>query len=256
MRIPNLVFAIAVWSRHRDAFVNKWGAEIGGIILEPIMMLGAIGFGLGQFVAEFEEGVSYAEYVAPGILAGYTMFHALFEGTYGAYMRMSMQKVFGGILATPVEVQDLVVGEILWGATRSFMTSIAILSVASILGLVMSPWALLVVPSGFLSGLAFASIALCITGVAPTLGSLQNVFTLFATPMFFLSGIFFPISSLPGGVQIVVWALPLTQAVHLIRGLTMGDVTITHLFAAMGLLLHILIFGMLACVLMRRRIVV
>jgi lipooligosaccharide transport system permease protein len=244
-----------VWRRHRDAFVRNWTGETGGVVLEPLIILGAIGFGLGQFVGEFESGVPYAQYVAPGIIASYAMFHALFEGTYGAFLRMSMHRVFDSILSTPVEVEDLVLGEALWGATRSIMTSVAVLVVASGLGLVASPWALLVVPAGFLTGLVFAMMALSITAVAPTISSLNNVFTLIATPIFFLSGVFFPVTALPEAVQSAVWVLPLTPAVHLIRGLTLGQVGLAHLASALALVGMAVAFGLLATVLMRRRLV-
>jgi lipooligosaccharide transport system permease protein len=244
-----------VWRRHTDAFRRNWTGETGGIVLEPMVMLGGIGFGLGQFVGSVEGDVPYAEYVAPGIIASYAMFHALFENTFGTYLRMSMHRVFDSILATPVEVEDLVLGEAVWGATRSIMTSVAILAVATGLGLVASPWAVLAVPAGFLTGLVFAMMAVSITAVAPTMSVLNNVFTLLATPMFFVSGVFFPVSTLPEAVQPVVWALPLTPAVHLIRGLTLGDLGLAHLGSAGLLLAEAVAFGLLATFLMRRRLV-
>ncbi|SVE53285.1 uncharacterized protein METZ01_LOCUS506139, partial [marine metagenome] len=90
-------------------------------------------------VGTFEDDVDYATFVNPGIIAGYAMFHALFEGAYGAYLRMSMHRVFDSILATPMQVEDLVLGEMLWGASRSVMTAIAVLIVATGFGLVESP---------------------------------------------------------------------------------------------------------------------
>ena len=124
MEAPNAFYAIAVWRRHRDAFLRNWTTEAGGVLLEPLIVLGAIGFGLGQFVGDFEGDVDYATFVAPGIIAGYAMFHALFEGAYGAYLRMATHRVFDSILATPMQVEDLVLGEMLWGASRSVLTAI------------------------------------------------------------------------------------------------------------------------------------
>ena len=169
---------------------------------------------------------------------------------------MSMHRVFDSILATPVEVEDLVLGEAVWGATRSIMTSVAILGVAIGLGLVASPWAILAIPAGFLTGLVFAMMAICITSVAPTISLLNNVFTVLATPMFFVAGVFFPVETLPDIVRPVVWVLPLTPAVHLIRGLALGDVGLAHLGSAAALVGMAAGFGLLAAVLMRRRLVV
>ena len=111
-------YSFAVWSRHRDAFVKNWTTETGGMVIEPILLLVAIGYGLGQFVGEVDGGVAYAVFVAPGFIAGYAMFHSLLEAGYGAFLRMSMHRIYDNVLATPVGVADLVVGECLWGATR------------------------------------------------------------------------------------------------------------------------------------------
>lgn len=256
MRAPSAIHALAVWRRHWDAFRRNWAGETGGIVLEPLVMLVGIGYGLGQFVGSVEGDVPYARYVAPGIIASYAMFHALFENTFGTYLRMSMHRVFDSILATPVEVEDLVLGEAVWGATRSIMTSVAILAVASALGLVASPWAVLAIPAGFLTGLVFAMMAICITSVVPTMSILNNVFTVLATPMFFVAGVFFPVETVPDIVRPIVWVLPLTPAVHLIRGLTLGDVGLAHLGSAAALVGMAAGFGLLAAVLMRRRLVI
>ena len=255
MEVPNAFFAAAVWRRHRDAFLRNWTTEFGGVLLEPLIVLGAIGFGLGQFVGDIEGDVEYAAFVTPGIIAGYAMFHALFEGAFGAYLRMSMHRVFDSILATPMQVEDLVLGEMLWGASRSVLTAIAVLIVATGFGLVESPLAVLAVPTAFLVGLVFYPIALSATAVAPSINSLNNVFTLLAVPMYFLSGIFFPVSGLPDWIEPIVWVLPLTPASHLMRGLILGDLDITHLWSLLALVAMAVLFGILATYLMRRRLV-
>ena len=255
MEAPNAFYAAAVWRRHRDAFLRNWTTEFGGVLLEPLIVLGAIGFGLGQFVGDIEGDVEYAAFVTPGIIAGYAMFHALFEGAFGAYLRMSMHRVFDSILATPMQVEDLVLGEMLWGASRSVLTAIAVLIVATGFGLVESPLAILVVPTAFLVGLVFYPIALSATALAPSINSLNNVFTLLAVPMYFLSGIFFPVSGLPNWVEPIVWMLPLTPAAHLMRGLILGDLDITHLWALLALIAMAVVFGIIATHLMRRRLV-
>lgn len=247
-------YSLSVWSRHRDAFRQHWTTEAGGMVVEPIILLVAIGYGLGQFVGEVSEGVDYATFVAPGFIASYAMFHSMLEAGYGAYMRMSMHRVYDNILATPVGVPDLVLGECLWGATRSIMSSSAVLSVAAALGLVSSPWAVLVVPAGFLTGLAFYGLGLCYTAKARSIGSINNIVSLFALPMFYISGVFFPLSALPGAVQVLAWALPLTPATYLIRGLTMGELAYTHILAALELVAYATVFGLLAVRLLRRRL--
>lgn len=247
-------YSFAVWARHRDAFLKNWTTETGGMVIEPVLLLVAIGYGLGQFVGEVDGGVGYAEFVAPGFIAGYAMFHSLLEAGYGAFLRMSMHRIYDNVLATPVGVSDLVVGECLWGATRSAMSSVAVLSVAAALGLVSSPWALLILPAGFLTGLAFYGMGLCYTSIAPSIASVNNLVSIFALPMFYVSGIFFPLSALPDAVQVIAWALPLTPAAYLIRGLFMGDLGPTHLLAILELAAYAAAFTTLAVRLVRRRL--
>ncbi len=255
MEAPNAFYAVAVWRRHRDAFLRNWTTEAGGVFLEPLIVLGAFGYGLGQFVGEFEGDLSYAAYITPGLIAGYAMFHALFEGAYGAYLRLSMHRVFNSMLATPMQVEDLVLGEMIWGASRSVLTAIAVLVVAMGFGLIESPLAALAVPAAFLVGLVFFPMALSATAVVPSINSLNNVFTVVAVPMYFVSGIFFPVSSLPDWMEPIVWALPLTASAHLMRGLVLGGLDMTHLYAFLALVGMVVAFGLLATFLMRRRLI-
>lgn len=256
MQAPNAFYAVAVWRRHRDAFLRNWTTETGGVILEPLIILGAFGYGLGRFVDEFQGDISYAAYITPGLIAGYAMFHALFEGTYGAYLRLSMHRVFDSMLATPMQVEDLVLGETLWGASRSVLTAVAVLAVALAFNLIESPLAVLAIPTAFLVGLVFYPMALCATAVVPSINSLNNVFTVIAVPMYFVSGIFFPVSSLPDWLEPVVWALPLTASAHLMRGLVLGPLDVTHLYAFVALAAMIAVFWLLATHLMRRRLII
>ena len=255
MEAPNAFYAVAVWRRHRDAFLRNWTTEAAGVFLEPLIILGAFGYGLGQFVGEVEGDISYAAFIMPGLIAGYAMFHALFEGTYGAYLRLSMHRVFDSMLATPMQVEDLVLGETLWGASRSVLTAIAVLVAALGFGLIESPLAVLAIPTAFLVGLVFYPMALCATAVVPSINSLNNVFTVVAVPMYFVSGIFFPVSGLPDWAEPVVWALPLTASAHLMRGLVLGPLDMTHLYAFLALVAMMVFFGLLATHLMRRRLI-
>ena len=118
-----------------------------GFFAEPFLILLAMGLGLGTYVV-LDEGQRYIEFIAPGIVAAYAMFSASFECTYGSFVRMKFQKTYDAIIATPLNLEDVVAGEIFWGATRSLLTACAILVIAAAFGLVNSPWALLVLPLG------------------------------------------------------------------------------------------------------------
>ena len=176
-----------VWQRNRDAFLRAWKVEIGGIAIEPIIMFVAIGFGLGAYIQDIGE-LSYAEFLAPGVIASYAMFHATYDSAWGAYLRMETHHVYEAVLFTPLGPEDIVVGEVMWSATRAAVSSTAVLAVAAAFGLVSSPLAVLVIPCAYLIGVAIASISMVFTATVTTIGALTNYFTLFILPMFYVSG--------------------------------------------------------------------
>ena len=243
-----------VWQRNRDSFLRSWKVEIGGVAIEPFIVLLAIGFGLGAYVESFGD-LTYAQFVAPGIVASYAMFHATFDSTYGAYLRMETHHIYDAMLFTPLSPEDIVLGEVLWGATRSVATAVAVLGAALIFGLVGSPLAVLAIPSAYLIGLTFASISMVLTATATTIGAMNNFFTLFITPMFFFSAVFFPLERLPEGVQKAAWALPLTPAVALVRALITGDTSWAMVLWAAELLAFTLVALYIASSFMRRRLI-
>ena len=211
--------SLRVWQRNRDVFFKLWHTEVPGFFAEPVLILLAMGVGLGTYVVL---GGSYLEFIAPGILAAYAMFSSASECTYGSFVRMKYQRTFDAIIATPVNMEDVVAGEIFWGATRSLLTTLAILIVIAAFGLVHSPWALLTIPLSVLAGLMFSSIALVVTSVAPTIYTFNYFFTLFITPMFFFSGVFFPLDAFSPTVQKLCWISPLTPVANLSRALVSG----------------------------------
>ena len=191
---------LRVWQRNRDVFLKQWRSEAPGFVIEPFLVLLAMGVGLGTYVA-LDEGQRYVDFIAPGIVAGYGMFSATFECTYGSFVRMKVQRTYDAIIATPLNIEDVAAG----------------------FGLVHSPWAVLVIPLSLLSGIMFASIALLFTSLAPSIYSFNYYFTLFMTPMFFFSGVFFPLDSLSPLVQHLSWIAPLTPVANLARALMSGD---------------------------------
>ena len=211
-----------VWRRNRDVFFKLWRSEVPGFFAEPLLVLLAMGLGLGTYVV-LEEGERYVEYIAPGIIAAYAMFSASFECTYGSFIRMKYQKTYDAIITTPLNIEDVVAGEIFWGTTRSLLTACVVLVVIAAFGLVASPWAVLAIPLAVLSGLMFASIALFFTSVAPAIYSFNYYFTLFITPMFFFSGVFFPLDAFPTIVQHLSWIAPLTPVANLMRAVVSGQ---------------------------------
>ncbi len=244
---------VPMWQRNRDVFLRLWHAEAPGFVAEPVLILLAMGLGLGAYVG-LVDGQEYIEFIAPGIVSSYAMFSATFECTYGSFWRMERQRTYDAILATPLNVEDVVAGEIFWGATRSFMTGSVILAVAAAFQLVSSPWALLIPILSFLAGIMFSSIAIFFTSLVPSMYSLNYYYTLFITPMFFFSGVFFPLSSFPQIVQTISWIAPLTPVVRLNRALFCGEFHINLLLALAIIIVLTVLFFSISLVTMRRRL--
>jgi len=246
---------IRVWQRNRDVFFKLWRSEAPGFLAEPVIVLLAMGFGLGAYVG-LVDGQRYIEFIAPGIIASYAMFSASFECTYGSFVRMEFQKTYDAIITTPLNVEDVIAGEIFWGATRSLMTGTIILVIAAAFQLVPSPWALLIPILSFLQGIMFASIAIFYTSIVPAIYSFNYYFTLFMTPMFLFSGVFFPLTAFPKIVQTLSWVLPLTPAVHLTRALVNGEIQLELLWALALIIVIAALFFSISLVTMRRRLTV
>ena len=246
---------IRVWQRNRDVFFRLWRSQIPVMVAEPIIILLAMGLGLGTYVG-LVNGQSYIEFVTPGIIAGYAMFSASFECTYGTFIRMEYQRTYDAIIVTPLNIEDVTAGEIFWGATRSLLTGSFILAIAAAFQLVHSPWALLILPVSFLAGIMFSAIAVLYSSLAPSIYSFNYYFSLFITPVFFFSGVFFPLSSFPEIVQRLSWIAPLTPVVQLNRALINGILT-TDLLLALAYIIGLAIaFFAISLKTMRRRLIV
>ncbi|MCH7593509.1 MAG: ABC transporter permease [Chloroflexi bacterium] len=248
-----------VWLRHYTAFKGGWMIEMTGILLEPVFILAAVAFGIGKLVGEVEldgGGVRYAVFVAPGIIVGNAMWHALFECSWGAFRRLQTNRIYDSILAAPVSMRELALGEITWGATRALMTTAAVLAFATAIGLVESPWAIGILGIGLLTGFMFGGFGLIAAAIAPSTHMLTLVFTMVGTPLFFFSGTFFPIGTLPGWVQPIAWSLPLTHPVRIARALAAGDLHMGLLWSLLYLIVAALVFYPVATHLLRRRLLV
>ena len=223
--LPRLTYRVGkVWQRNFDVFTKTATVNFLPSLLEPILYLLAFGYGLGSFIPSIH-GESYIKFIAPALIAIAIMTGAFYECTFGSFVRMYYQKTFDAIIATPISVEEVVAGELLWGATRATINATIVLAVISIFGLISSPLFLLVLPLSFFGGLMFASMAMCFTAAAPNIDFFNFPSFLFVTPMLFLCDTFFPLTSLPKAAQGVAMAiLPLTHIVNVIRIVVSGRV--------------------------------
>ena len=195
-------------------------------IAEPLMWLVAFGYGLGALVGEVSldgQQVPYIIFLASGSVCMSAMNAATFEALYSAFSRMHVQKTWDGIMNAPVRLDDVLLAEMLWAAFKALFTATAILCVMLALGIVQSWKVLLAWPILLVVGITFSCLALIFNALAKGYDFFTYYFTLFLTPMMFLSGVFFPLDNLPEAVRWLAMALPLTQAVALVRPLFMDQ---------------------------------
>lgn len=217
--------AFRVWQRNFSVYTKLYKSSMVLNFVEPVLYLIALGIGLGAFVREIN-GIPYINFIAPGIIASSSMFAATFECTYGTYVRMTYQKTFDAILATPVNIDDLIAGELMWGATKSLIYGTIITIVISIFGLVDSAWIVLAIPFLFISGVIFAEISVMFVSIVPGIDSFNYFYTLFMTPMFLFSGIFFPLEGLPPIISKIAFFTPLYHLVNICRSFSSGKLLI------------------------------
>lgn len=222
-----------VTARNLVVWRRMAAASAIGYVGEPLLSLVALGFGLGQLVHELD-GMSYAEFIAPGLVVSTVMYTSTFEGTFGAYTRMVTQGTYDAILATPVGVAEIVGGEVVFGAIKATFGATIVLIVATSFGLVPS-WTALAIPLlAFLAGLLFSAMAIAVTSLSRSYEVFNYYFTLAIAPMYFFGGVFFPLSRMPGWVQQASLVMPMTHVVAVSRALirgTIGPTLILHLAA-------------------------
>ena len=247
--------ALAIW--HRNVLV--WRRLLGPAMVlnfgEPTLYLLGLGYGLGFFIGEMGD-MPYLSFLASGIVASSAMTTASFEGMYSVFTRMVTQRTYEAIMATPTDIDDILMGEMIWCATKSVISAAAILIVALFLGVVQGWQAILVIPVVFLIGLCFAGPAMIMSAFATNYDFFNYYFVLVVTPMFLLSGVFYPIDTLPAIMQGFVQFLPLTHAVALTRPLVTG-IPLTQPLLHLGVLLaYAAVSYYLAVVLVRKRLLV
>lgn len=248
--------AVKVWHRNLAVFIRTWHVNFFPPLVEAILYLFAIGMGIGSYVKEIE-GIPYVTFIAPAILAIAIMNSAFFECTYGSFVRMYYQKSFDAMIATPLSIEDVIAGELLWGATRSVIYVVIMLPVLGAFSVISLPLALLCIPLAFLGGLMFAGIAMCFTSITPSIDTLNYPAFLFITPMTLFSGTFFPLTLLPVAFQDFALAvLPLTHLVAIMRMFTQAAISPVLLLHLAWIVLVTVLCSIAAINLMRKRLIV
>jgi lipooligosaccharide transport system permease protein len=225
-----------VMSRDVEVFRRYWKATTFSSIVEPTIYLLAFGFGFGALVTKVN-GLDYVQYVGTGVVASAALFSSVFPGMFNTFVRREFQRTYDALLATPVDVEELVTAEVLWIACRAGVYCMAPLLVAVIFGLDPGPGTVLVPLIGFVTGFGFCSFGVLISAVAKTIDNFNYVTSAVVTPLFLVAGTFFPIDQLPQGVQVLAQLNPLYHTVQLVRDAVvegLGPVDLAHAGAILG----------------------
>lgn len=214
-----------VWWRYFDVFRKNLGYSVVTTFVEPLLYLASFGFGVGALVPTLQiEGasVTYRQFVLAGIVAQTVLFQAFFEAAYGGFVRMYYQRIFQAIAVTPVTLSEVLWGELLWNTCKSGFAALVVVLIGCTIGDFRWTGALGVLPAILVGALLFSALGLLVAARARSIDNISFPQFLLIFPMFLFCGVFFPLEQLPSVIQPVVWILPLTSLVSLIRSLMLG----------------------------------
>jgi lipooligosaccharide transport system permease protein len=249
---------LRVWERNLVVYQKIWKVNFITPLLEPLFYIMAFGLGFSGLIGTVRYAglaLSYTAFIAPALIATAVMWNAFFETTYGSFVRMYYQKTFDGMLSTPLSLEEIIIAEIVWSATKAVGAAAVMLLVLGVLGYVRFPLGLLLIPVALLGGLAFGAVGMFFTGIVPTIDMFNLPIFLFVTPMFLFSGTFFPVSNLPLWAQPVALVFPLYHLTELVRCFSLGARETPPVLSILYLLLFFVIFAVLALRAMRRRLI-
>lgn len=223
---------------------SAWIAVVSGF-LEPVLYLLSFGYGIGALVGTISANgveVSYAAYIAPGLLATSAMNGALLDSTWNVFFKLNESRLYSAVLATSLGPLDVALGEIAWALMRGGLYATAFTIIIAALGLVTTWWALLAIPAAIIVAFGFASFGMAITSYMKSHHEM-NFFYIFVLPMFLFSGAFYPLTVFPGWGQAIIKALPLRQGIELVTRAMTGEFGI-HLLANVAYFMVMICIGL------------
>jgi lipooligosaccharide transport system permease protein len=210
---------------------SNWFPVVSGF-LEPLLYLFSFGYGVGTLIGDIQvsngQVVSYAMFIAPGLLATSAMNGAIYDSTWNVYFKLHEGKIYHGMLATSLGPLDVALGEILTALLRGFAYAVGFMAVATPMGLIPSWWGVLAIPAAVLIAFGFASIGMAITSYFKSYQQM-GLINISLLPIFLFSGSFYPLSVFPDWAQIIIKTLPLWHAIEMVRNLSLGIINLSLL---------------------------
>ena len=230
-----------VFEHRARQYRRAFRGSLFGSFVNPALFLMAMGIGLGGYVntrsPDAFGGVSYIQFLAPGLLAGTVMQQAIFESTFPVMQGIVWSRLFHAMYATPLGPRAIAFGTMAWIAFRCALVAAIFTLVAALFGAVAGPLAILGIPVAVLTGLAFAGPMGAFMATQRTPDKFSAIFRWVVMPLYLFSGTFFPIDSLPEGIRPIAWLSPLWHGVELVRGFSLGTIFLDPVLA----LVHIVV---------------
>nr|WP_246062402.1 ABC transporter permease [Haloactinospora alba] len=244
----------AVLAREWALYRRSWQPTTFAALVEPLIFLLAFGFGLGSLVGAVA-GYTYIEFIGTGIVAMSVLFTSMFPGLIDTYVRRVFQHTYDGMLATPVDLRELVTAEASWIALKAGVYGCAPLLVAMAFGLPPAPTMLFVPLIACLTGFGFALAGIWMSALVPSIKTMDYIISGLITPLFLIAGTFFPVDTLPAWAQVLAKVNPLYHCVELVRDAAFGMEPAADLGHVAVLLVFVAVMWCLAVFQMRRRLI-
>ncbi len=240
------------WTVYRKDFVSN----ISPTVADPAFTMLALGVGLGAYV-ESVEGISFRQFLAPGLTVATALFTSFFESSYGFYVRMTYENIFKAMLTTPIGVREIFFGEVLWvgikGAVMAFGVTLVLCCFGLFDNMINLPLILLV---GFFVAIPCGALGLIATALVNNINQFQTVYSFLIAPLYFLSGIFYPLSQMNSVMKFFISFFPLVHGVRMSQAVFWNkDIITTFLFHGPILVLQSLVLCFLAYVLIKRKLI-
>lgn len=233
-----------LWAWYR----RNWRATVMSSVLQPVMFLVAMGYGLGSQIkpGPATGGLDYVVYLAPAVLVASALQTAAFESTYPILSSFKWQQTYWGVISTPITIDQLLTGQLVWIALRLLSSGAAYLVIAALCGPLTGPGVLLALPVGVLTGMAFCSFIVALSASLNSEGQAFNaVFRFVVLPMTLFAGTYYPITQLPGWIRPLAWITPLWHGNELARTAAFGPVDWLATAMHLGYLVALLVAGVL-----------
>lgn len=217
--LESLILCLHITRRNWMVYKKDLIANISPTVADPAFILVSLGLGLSAFLTNIE-GMSYMEFLAPGLTVATALFTSFFETSYGFYVRMTFENVYKAMLTTPIGIKEVVIGEYIWTAVKGAIMALGVGIVLALFGLMKNPWLLPAVSIvGILVALPCGAIGLLATALVRNINQFQTVYSFLIAPLYFLSGIFFPIESMHPVVRITAEFFPLIHGVRIAQAI-------------------------------------